>query len=92
MKDVGNIRYQVGSGETLSGIARRHKVAVDVLARLNGISNVHRLRAGQFLEIPANSLRPSASPASPARSMSSSAPADTPGAQGAKVTVHGVLA
>jgi LysM repeat protein len=55
---MGNIRYQVGSGETLSGIARRHKVAADVLARLNGISDVNQIRAGQILEIPAEPPRP----------------------------------
>ncbi len=90
---MGNIRYQVGSGETLFGIAQRHKVAVDVLVRLNGISSLNQLRAGQFLEIPANSPRPSASthqvvkpppsPTSLSRSTSSAALARTPGAQGA---------
>jgi LysM repeat protein len=44
--------YRVCSGDTLSSIARRHKVPVDVLSRLNGIGDIHGLYAGQVLKIP----------------------------------------
>lgn len=44
--------YRVNSGDTLSEIARRYNVPGEVLARLNGISDLNWLRAGQMLKIP----------------------------------------
>jgi LysM repeat protein len=52
-----NRHYLVRSGDTLSAIARRYNVAVDVLARLNAISDVNRIWVGQSLEIPAENPR-----------------------------------
>ncbi len=46
-------KYIVQSGDTLSGIAKRHGVGVTDLERANGISRKATLRAGQKLEIPA---------------------------------------
>ncbi|WP_095977160.1 LysM peptidoglycan-binding domain-containing protein [Melittangium boletus] len=37
------IEYRVSSGDTLSTIARRHNVQVEVLSRLNSLSDLHRL-------------------------------------------------
>ncbi|WP_224249610.1 N-acetylmuramoyl-L-alanine amidase [Hyalangium gracile] len=58
--------YRVKSGDTLSAIARRHDVAVDVLARTNGISDVNRIYVGQVLKLPepvtAEQLLPAQSP------------------------------
>lgn len=44
--------YRVQSGDTLSAIARRYSVTVDALARLNHLSDVNCIRAGQVLQIP----------------------------------------
>jgi murein DD-endopeptidase MepM/ murein hydrolase activator NlpD len=45
-------RHTVRSGETLSGIARRHDVGVTELAQANGIDQSYRVYAGQKLRIP----------------------------------------
>jgi murein DD-endopeptidase MepM/ murein hydrolase activator NlpD len=45
-------RHTVRSGETLSGIARRHDVGVTELALANGIGWPYRVYAGQKLRIP----------------------------------------
>jgi murein DD-endopeptidase MepM/ murein hydrolase activator NlpD len=45
-------RHTVRSGETLSGIARRHDVGVTELAQANGIDQPYRVYAGQKLRIP----------------------------------------
>jgi murein DD-endopeptidase MepM/ murein hydrolase activator NlpD len=45
-------RYTVRPGETLSGIAHRHNVAMTDLARVNGIGEPYQVRAGQKLDIP----------------------------------------
>jgi murein DD-endopeptidase MepM/ murein hydrolase activator NlpD len=45
-------RHTVRSGETLSGIARRHDVGVTELAQANGIGQPYRVYAGQKLRIP----------------------------------------
>jgi len=46
-------RHQVGSGETLSTVARRYGVTAAVIKEINGLSGTN-LRAGQELLIPAN--------------------------------------
>jgi peptidoglycan lytic transglycosylase D len=44
--------YKVQRGDALSSIARRYGVSQRSLMDLNGISNPHRIRAGQNLRIP----------------------------------------
>jgi LysM repeat protein len=44
--------HDVAPGETLSQIAARYGVGVAALAQANGISDVHRIRAGEALAIP----------------------------------------
>jgi membrane-bound lytic murein transglycosylase D len=46
-------RVRIASGDTLSGIARRHGVSVDALAAWNGIRNPahHKLYAGRYLVV-----------------------------------------
>ena len=46
------VEYRVKSGDTLSGIARRHNVSVDALSRLNALSDLQHIWAGQVLKIP----------------------------------------
>jgi LysM repeat protein len=60
---MNSIEYRVRSGDTLLTIARRHKVSVEVLSRLNGLGDIHRLWAGQVLKIP-NERPPTPRPAS----------------------------
>jgi LysM repeat protein len=46
-------RYQVRRGDTLTGIARRHGVALEDLRRANGFSRSHwRIRVGEVIRIP----------------------------------------
>jgi murein DD-endopeptidase MepM/ murein hydrolase activator NlpD len=44
--------YTVGSGDTLSGIARRLDVGMSELAKANGLSKPYRVYAGQKLHVP----------------------------------------
>lgn len=46
------VEYTVKSGDTMSAIARRYGVSVNVIAEFNGIENVDRIREGQTLVIP----------------------------------------
>ncbi|WP_051386161.1 GH25 family lysozyme [Actinokineospora inagensis] len=45
-------RYQIRSGDTLSGIAVRFGTTITVLARLNGIANPNKIQAGAWLTLP----------------------------------------
>lgn len=45
--------YQILPGDTLSGIARKKSVDVELLAAANGISERDSIRAGQVLKVPA---------------------------------------
>ncbi len=47
--------YRIRSGDTLSGIAARHRVTVAALASANGIRNPNFIRAGATLRIPGKS-------------------------------------
>jgi LysM repeat protein len=60
-----DIEYQVRSGDTLSAIARRHGVTLDVLSRLNRLSDVNHLWAGQVLRIPRQAQLPPSAPPQP---------------------------
>ena len=53
---------EVGRGQTLSAVARSVGVTVDELARANGIRDVHRVRAGQRLVVPAGATSASSVP------------------------------
>jgi LysM repeat protein len=46
--------YNVKKGDSLWGIARRHKVSLDSLLKTNGITNAKTLRIGMNLRIPGN--------------------------------------
>ena len=47
--------YNVRRGDTLTGIAQRHSVALDALRKANGFSRGHwRIRIGERLRIPLN--------------------------------------
>ncbi|WNG16094.1 LysM peptidoglycan-binding domain-containing protein [Cystobacter fuscus] len=48
---MGHFIYQVQSGDTLSELARRYRVPLNVLAESNGLGDVHRIWAGQFLAL-----------------------------------------
>lgn len=49
--DEHSLMYQVKSGDTLVGIAKRHKVAPDLIKRVNGLPD-DRIRLGAKLKIP----------------------------------------
>ncbi|WP_075298531.1 LysM peptidoglycan-binding domain-containing protein [Stigmatella aurantiaca] len=61
------VEYRVKSGDTLSGIARRHNVSMEALSRLNGLSDLNYIQAGLVLKIPKDSPP---SPRSPPRAAS----------------------
>ncbi|MHC5111599.1 MAG: L,D-transpeptidase family protein [Planctomycetota bacterium] len=43
-------RYRIKSGDTLGKIAKAHKISADLLASINGIKNVNKIRAGQEIK------------------------------------------
>ncbi len=45
-------KYKVKSGDTLSGIAAKHKVSTKSLMAVNNISDAGKIRSGQTLKIP----------------------------------------
>jgi membrane-bound lytic murein transglycosylase D len=49
-------RHTVRSGETLSGIARRYRVAVSALRQANGMRPSTILQAGRVLDVPGNAV------------------------------------
>lgn len=51
-KHTGQTTHTVYAGQTLGKIARRYRVSVDDLCRVNGIARSVRLRPGQTLVIP----------------------------------------
>ena len=44
--------YKVKAGDTLSGIAARHKTTVAVLTKLNGIKDASKISVGQSIKLP----------------------------------------
>ncbi|HSW38119.1 MAG TPA: LysM peptidoglycan-binding domain-containing protein, partial [Acidobacteriota bacterium] len=52
-------RHRIQSGETLSGIAARHRTTVNELMQMNNLSS-HRIRAGDYLYVPSAVTRTSA--------------------------------
>jgi LysM repeat protein len=57
--------HVVAKGETLTSIAKMHKVSVEELQRFNHIENDRKLQIGQTIMIPASSTASSPTPASP---------------------------
>lgn len=51
-KQTAAIRYRVRKGETLSHIARRHRVSVQRLLAANGMTKPTQLKSGQVLRVP----------------------------------------
>lgn len=49
---VGDLTYVVVRGDTLTGIARRHRSSEAAIAELNHIPNIDLVRIGQVLRIP----------------------------------------
>jgi LysM repeat protein len=57
--------HVVAKGETLTSIAKMHKVSVEELQKFNHIENDRKLQIGQTIMIPASSSGSSPSPAAP---------------------------
>jgi membrane-bound lytic murein transglycosylase D len=88
-RQVPDYYYTVRAGDTLSGIAQRHKQSVRDLMALNNFSSEHRIRAGQSVRLsvadPAESIRVAAMQAKddapeavlmPASNVSNTSPAE----------------
>ena len=61
---AGGNTHTVRSGETLSGIALKHRTTVAELTRLNNIANANLIRVGQVLRLPtASNSTPAPTPA-----------------------------
>lgn len=58
--------YTLRKGDTLGRVAKRTGVAVDALAKANGITNPHKVRAGATITIPASGEPAPATAATPA--------------------------
>ncbi|HEY3662596.1 MAG TPA: LysM peptidoglycan-binding domain-containing protein [Chthoniobacterales bacterium] len=69
---AGANTHVVARGETLTSIARMHKVTIDELQKLNHIEDARKLQPGQTLVLPATAATPGAS-VSPAGSASPAA-------------------
>lgn len=54
--------HVVAKGETLTSIAKMHKVTVEELQKFNHIENDRKLQIGQTIMIPPSASSPSASP------------------------------
>src|SRR2546423_8777199 len=54
--------HVVAKGETLTSIAKMHKVTVEELQKFNHIENDRKLQIGQTIMIPASASSPGASP------------------------------
>jgi LysM repeat protein len=57
--------HTIAKGETLTSIAKMHKVTVDELQKFNHIENDRKLQVGQTIMIPMPSASPSASISAP---------------------------
>lgn len=57
--------HVVAKGETLTSIAKMHKVTVEELQKFNHIENDRKLQIGQTIMIPTSSSAPSPTPTPP---------------------------
>jgi LysM repeat protein len=57
--------HVVAKGETLTSIAKMHKVSVEELQKFNHIENDRKLQIGQTIMIPPSASSPGASPTPP---------------------------
>ena len=57
--------HVVAKGETLTSIAKMHKVSVEELQKFNHIENDRKLQIGQTIMIPPSASSPGASPSPP---------------------------
>ena len=64
---AGGSTHVVARGETLTSIAKLHKVGIDELQKFNHIENDRKLQIGQTLVIPGSgqAIAPSPSPSAP---------------------------
>ncbi len=76
-RQVPDVSHRVARGESLSTIARRYGTSVSTLVALNGLSNRHRIRAGQELRLPGGQAPAAVAPT--ATSTASAVPADAAG-------------
>lgn len=75
---VGGTRVQLQSGETLYSVSRRYGIPVDVLQRVNNLSDASAVRAGQQIIIPVYStasVSPVGAPAGVDTTVTGSTPA-----------------
>jgi membrane-bound lytic murein transglycosylase D len=80
-RQTRDTQYVVQRGDTLSSIARRHRVQESELVALNGLRSRHRIRVGQRLRLPTDGARPTQSVAyqpPPAKASSERMPAAPP--------------
>lgn len=61
----GTNTHTIAKGETLTSIARMHKVTIDELQKMNHIENDRKLQVGQTILVPGPSASPSASVSAP---------------------------
>jgi membrane-bound lytic murein transglycosylase D len=57
VRQTRDTHYTVRRGDTLSTIARRHRVRMSELVALNGLKSRHRIRVGQKLRLPSDAAR-----------------------------------
>ncbi len=50
---AGYVKHTVRAGQTVGSIARKYGVSVREIAALNGLTDVHAIRVGQTLKVPA---------------------------------------
>jgi membrane-bound lytic murein transglycosylase D len=80
-RQTRDTQYVVQRGDTLSSIARRHRVRESELVALNGLRSRHRIRVGQRLRLPTDGAPPTQSAAyqpPPAKASAERMPAAPP--------------
>ena len=61
----GTNTHTIAKGETLTAIAKMHKVSIEELQKFNHIENDRKLQVGQTILIPGSSSSPSPTPTAP---------------------------